>query len=462
MRASIRLRVTALLSTLVAVAAISAPDPTDEPEEEPWRAARALGAPDWLEVRLQHLARYEYLFNQFRAGLAGDDQLIDLRTTLFSEISSSPFRAGLELIDARIYLPDSNTPVNDGFVDALDFLQIYGALDFEDLFETGDEASVLAGRYTMDLGSRRLVARNRYRNTINGFTGVDLRYLQEDRFDLRAFATLPITRRPLEREAQVRNELVLDTEGFDTVFWGLYVAFLDVFQEVSIDGYVFGLHDQPPAGPTCQLVTPGARLLRSAAPGALDFEVEATIQVGVSEPANVTLTQLAFFAHASAGFTFDVASSPRIALAYDYASGDWDPEDDLNNRFNPLFGTPRPELGPTMLYGAFAFSNIATPGVRLDLEPLPDVDAFVAYRAFWLASSRDAWTTAGLRDPTGRSGSFLGQQIEVRAVWDVFSSNLLFETGFAHLFRGGFAVVAPGAGAAKDPTIVYVELVAEL
>ena len=151
--------------------------------------------------------------------------------------------------------------------------------------------------------------------------------------------------------------------------------------------------------------------------------------------------------------------APRLALQYDYASGDRSPNDGRNERFDTLFGARRFDFGPTSLYGAFARSNINSPGVRLSLSPLKNVTAFVAYRAFWLASDRDAWTTAGLRDPSGRTRPYVGSQIEARVRWDVLPRNLRLEVGFAHLFRGEFIRRAPGASGQGAPTYVYSQAV---
>ncbi|NJK88968.1 MAG: alginate export family protein, partial [Myxococcales bacterium] len=140
-------------------------------------------------------------------------------------------------------------------------------------------------------------------------------------------------------------------------------------------------------------------------------------------------------------------------LQYDYASGDGSPEDDTNNRFDLLLELAASSFGPTGLFGAIARSNVSSPGLRFELQPHRTVDAFAAYRLVWLASPRDAWTTSGLRDASGNSGSFVGQQIEARVRWHILPRNLCFDVGSAVLVRGEFASEAPGA---RDVSPVYV------
>jgi hypothetical protein len=41
-----------------------------------------------------------------------------------------------------------------------------------DAFGTGTKLGLQAGRFTLNLGSRRLVAADDYRNTTNGYTGI--------------------------------------------------------------------------------------------------------------------------------------------------------------------------------------------------------------------------------------------------------------------------------------------------
>lgn len=141
---------------------------------------------------------------------------------------------------------------------------------------------------------------------------------------------------------------------------------------------------------------------------------------------------------------------------FDYASGDNDPNDGKNNRFDTLFGTRRFEFGPTSIYGAFARSNLISPGIRLQVKPADRVSGFAGYRANWLASDRDAWTTANVIDLSGLSGRFLGHQVEVRVRWDPVQRNLRLEIGIAHLFQGGFARNAPNASGKGYSTYYYV------
>jgi hypothetical protein len=357
--------------------------------------------------------------------------------------------------------------LNTTLINPLDFLQAYVGASFRDMFAGGASGRILAGRQTMDLGSRRLVARNRFRNTINTFTGIDMQWTSPGRDLFRAFVTFPVRRRPTVFDALDDNEIEFDTELTDSLFWGLFCGSRPWFGSIRAEVYLFGLHEQDEDEvPTRNrdLLTPGLRLYRAPQPGRFDFEIETVVQTGTSRatvlPADVTdLDHSAFFVHGSLGRTFTGRWQPRLVLQYDYASGDRDPFDGANERFDTLFGARRFELGPTGIYGALGRSNLNSPGVRVEVLPHRKVEAFLAYRPAWLAEARDRWTTTLIRDVTGSSGTFLGHQIEAASRWWVLPGNVALDTGFAHLRLGEFPKNAPdGNPDAEDPVYVYVQV----
>ncbi|MDN5849734.1 MAG: alginate export family protein, partial [Nitrococcus sp.] len=145
----------------------------------------------------------------------------------------------------------------------------------------------------------------------------------------------------------------------------------------------------------------------------------------------------------------------RFVLEYDYASGDEDPNDGENNRFDSLFGALRSDFGPTGIYLALTRSNISSPGARIQVEPSPNLDAFVGYRAVWLASDRDALPSAGVRDPSGGSGAFVGHQVEARVRATILPENLDLELGGAYLIDGRFLKDAPNAAGNGNTAYFY-------
>ena len=425
----------------------------------PWRLDTFF--PSWLRLSLQHRSRYERVFSPFVSGDVGDDQLYALRTLVRAELRFDPFRMAVELQDSRGYFGDDDTPITTGSVNPVELLQGWVGLHFEDVLTEGSRLDARLGRMTMDVGSRRLVARNRYRNTINAFDGFDLKWVNHDGFQLRAFAVLPVGRRPSDADALRDNAIEFDQESFDTVFWGAYAGFRPVRGDIVMDTYFFGLHDQAKHR---ELYTSGFSAVRAPRRGGLDFEFENVVQFGssrLSQNGDEDLRHLAYFAHAVLGYTLDRPGAIRLLLQYDYATGDADPDDDQSQRFDTLYGARRWEFGPTGIYGAFARTNINSPGVRVEARPHRALSGFFGYRAFWLASGADAWKDAGVIDPSGSSGSFLGHQLELRLRVDALPGNVRVETGFAHVFGGDYRRDVPGANPG-NPTVVYAQLVLTL
>ena len=433
-------------------------------KENPYRPTYnvhdALNLPAWLSLSVENRVRYESLDGQFRAGAEGGDQQLPIQTCAWLEARYEGFRVGMEFLDARQSLADSgSTSLNNTHVDEADFLQIYGAWSGENVLGSGVDLEAKLGRQTLDLGSRRLVGRNVFRNTINAFTGALFRFRDHgDRWQLRLFGAQPVERLPgAAAELDRGQPHAYDEEAYRTFFSAAFFEWFDIAYGIGGELYLLHLDEQDrPEAATAdrKLFTPGVRFFSKPAKGRFDFEGETVAQVGRSYSSATAARRLdhqAWFQHVQAGYTFDGPWSPRFLAQYDYASGDSNPTDGKNGRFDTLFGTRRAEFGPTGMFGAFARSNIHTPGYRLILNPRQDVAFFAGHRLVWLAEGKDQWvgsrndrTGRSLQDRAGNSSDFLGHLVEASARWDV-SSNLALESGWAQLVKGEFAKTAPSA-----------------
>jgi len=425
-------------------------DRFDWPE---FSARNVFGLPDWLSATFEQRTRYETMDGRFVKGQTGGDQQIPLQTALWLEANFQSFRAGVEFWDARQFGSDSGSTINNTMVDVADFPQIYGAWSTKNLLGSDLGFEAKGGRQTLDLGSRRLVARNAFRNTTNAFTGLSLRLRDgEGGWQMTAFATQPVVRLPDQTQALLDNDYAWDQEQHNTIFTGLFTETSLLPWSSRGELYLYYLTEDKTSSKNRELFTPGFRLFRQPKTGQFDYEVESIAQVGRAreKATSPEQSQESFYEHVQLGYTFDLPWSPRILAQYDYATGG------TNHSFDTLFGARRWEYGPTGIFGAFARNNINSPGYRLFLVPHRDVGFFAAHRLFWLADSTAPWQPANLVDPTGRSGDFLGHLVEVSARWDAHS-NIALEAGWATLIKGGFARNAPGAPAPDNVNYFYVQ-----
>lgn len=422
----------------------------------------AVGAPEGLTIKGEVRARVEGIDGQFRPTAAEDDAMFSLKTSLLVEYDGGPWRVGGELWDARAYGEKSNSSAGTGEVDALEMVQAYVGLDFG--MGGGSKAQLTAGRFTMNLGSRRLVARQSFRNSTNAFTGVNFQWKGRGGDQLTLLWTMPQLRLPDDSEGIHDNSVKRDEETTDLQFYGGSLTKAGVFGG-SLEVYGYGLAERDSADrPTRNrhIFTPGLRAYRAPKTGHLDYDVESAYQFGrtraTTAPTDRTdLDVSAYFIHAEAGNTFAGGWKPRVSLDFDIASGDRS-KAGTYNRFDTLFGARRFDFGPTGLYGAVGRFNTISGGARLEVKPDKKSDVMVMYRALWLDSKTDAFSNTGVKDVSGRSGSFAGNQVEARYRRTLIPDVLRVDTGVAYLAKGGFLKDAPNAPQTGDTRYGYVDL----
>ena len=430
--------------------------------EDRWQLDTYLGLPEWLSLGGHQRTRYESFDEDFRAGRSGSGQGIFTRTALRADATFETFGGTLEILDSRKFDTPTDLPLNTGIVNALDILQLNATASFEGALAEGDDLHVLAGRHTMDVGSRRFVARNRFRNTINAFTGLNALWKDGAGDQVRAFFTFPVQRLPRDGASLRDNDIEADEERTQVRFFGVHAQRDEVLEDVRGELYLFGLDEDDGddlATRNREIWTAGFRMLKPHAPDSIHWELEAAYQTGDSRASSAgtdttDLDHRAEFAHLTFGYRWDHDWQPRLELLVDWASGDDDPTDGEQNRFDTLFGARRFEFGPTGIFGAFARANLFSPGVRLNCKPSENTELMITNRLHYLASDRDAWPPSGLADPTGAAGDYVGNLAEFRLRWDP-KPNLRVEGGVAHLFAGSFIEDAPNATTQDDSTYVY-------
>jgi hypothetical protein len=431
----------AVASGLVFVLATPAPAQSLKSADDPMATITANGS-----VRI----RYEALDGQFRPGFAPEDDLWSLRSTLFLEWNPGPFRIAGEVYDSRAYGSGPGGVLTTGEVNTLEPVQLYLAADLDAPLGDRSKLTLQAGRFTLNLGSRRLVAADDYRNTTNGYTGLRADLRLADRTSATVFYTLPQQRRPGAREDLEDNRFELDREDGSQRLYGGYLSRpLPAGGGLAEVGYIRFRESDRSGRPTRNrdLHSLSARLITEPRAGRFDYEAELIRQTGsIREGLQADAPRLeveAWFVHADAGYTFQHPWRTRLSVEFDRATGE--SPGGRYSRFDTLFGMRRADLAPAGIYAALGRTNLETLGVRIEAVPSGRLDVFVSGRALWAASATDSFSTTGVRDPTGGAGRFAGYQVEGRARYWIIPDSLRAELNAAVLRRDGLLAGAPNA-----------------
>lgn len=362
--------------------------------------------------------RQEFISGQLRAGFNSDDTLTSLRTRLHARYGTGRLYAEAEMFDSRAFFADSGTPVGTGEVNALELVQASLNARFDLAGQT--PVRVQAGRFMMNLGSRRLIASDDYRNTTNCYTGLRIDAGSQSGRHISAIYTMPQQRLPDDRRGIDRASIIADRAGPQEILWGAIGSVPASPERARLEATAVFFREKDTADRATRdrdLQTLGLRYFRDPKPGTFDFDGEVYIQTGeISgslDPSSGTLDVRASFVHLEAGRQWQGGWRPRLAAEFDYASGDG--KGQHYGRFDTLFGMRRAEIAPAGLYNAVGRANLVSPGLRFEAAPGVHSDFFATYKALWLASGTDSFSTTGLRDPEGNSGSFAGHQLDLRA-----------------------------------------------
>jgi hypothetical protein len=426
---------------------------------------QALGLPDSIRIEGSMRPRYEALGNPFVAGRSEDDEFLGLQTGLRLEFDAAPtLTIGGELLDSR-FIAGNETGGAATEIDALEPVQLYLSWRPDDFLAHGARLNLTAGRFTMDIGSRRLVSHANFRSILTSFDGVRAVWTSPDSLMVTLAYAAPVARQPSDADFALANEVTLNRTLAHTRFSLAHLASPLPF-DMRGEAYLLDLDEADGGGIATRdrdLITAWVRLLRSPDGSQFDFDFEYARQSGsvraTERAPDVTpLDHDAEMAHAELGFSFGAPWSPRLALEYDFASGDHSPTDGDNQRFDPLFGDRAFEFGPTSIYGFISRTNLSSPGIRLEVRPGGGNDGYVMLRDIRLDSATDSLANSSVRDPAGLSGDHAGLQIEGRYRHWLVQYALRLSVGAATVLTGSFLEDAPNATRQGHPLYGYTEL----
>ena len=388
---------------------------------------------DWLDVGINLRSRYELRDQDYRFSDLPSYDAFFTRSQVYLSVHDvlDPLRFTVEFQDSRRFFTGRPEIPNES--NHNEILQAYAELWSDDLIP--ETVSVRFGRIAFDSADRRLLARNRYRNTISAFDGVRIRIGEDDSpLELDSFAL-----RPVQRAIDT-----LDQSNDESWIYGATAYIRGNSPWLIVEPYWL-LADQG-GGSRKHIHTGGVHLFGQVPGTGWDHDWSFAAQGGSS----AGLDHHAWSGHGELGYTWNHPWKPRFAAWLNYASGDGDPTDGVNERFDSLYGASFAFYGYT---NYFIYQNMINPAVRLSFQPAKTVRCEVIHRLNWLASDVDAWPRSGRRDISGASGSYIGQELDLRASWQI-QQNWELEGVFGHFFPGDFT---QATGAAPDSNIGYVQ-----
>lgn len=411
---------------------------------------------DWLDIGLDYRFRYEYRDNDFRRGRDTIDEPILLRTRGFVAIKNilDPLRFTLEVEDARRNHSQFTREFDTRDVNYAEPIQAYAELYFKDTplgkDDLGNErpVSVRAGRHAFEYTDRRLLARNEWRNTTNNFQGVrTIIGQQKNDWQLDLLALKPVQRFTNQLDEVDHAQDFYGVIG-DWRRWSEVVTLQPYYYLLKQDGnkVEFDANGKAAAANTKidrEIHTAGIRAYGVVGKSGWDYDVSYAKQWGDQDRlsnAGAFIAELdhdAYAYNAEIGYSFNHPWKPRLSAFYGVASGDKNPTDGKNNRFERLFGFARPWSNNDY----FQMENLVAPKVRVEFDPkvswLEGLKVDAGYSWYRLDQERDRWNGAGLRDNTGRSGKDVGEEVDIRVRFPI-NKYIAANLGYAHFWAGDF------------------------
>lgn len=405
----------------------------------------------WLDAGLEYRLRWEHRDNDLRQTRQETDDPLLQRTRFYLGIKEilDPLRFGLEVQDSRRFNSDysraSDTSARD--IDEWGFIQAYAELYLKDFAGTGKVLRLHGGRIAFEELDRRLVARNEWRNTTNNFDGFrGILGEKDDDWQIDAFALQPV----------VRTASTEDRANENVWFYGAVASLRKWSDVITLQPAYFLLDRQAEKGVTGRHIhTLYLRGYGDIGKTGFDYDVTGAYQFGKANYNATTLGEhQAFLATAEIGYRLQDEWKTRLSVFGGYASGDKSATDKESNRFERLYGFARPWSANDY----FTPENVVTAKARFEIQPHEKVRIDGGYSAYWLASDTDSFVNANLRDTTGRSGSFLGHELDVRTRV-ALDKRVDLNVGYAYFLPEDFTV-AQGKG--KESHFFYTELTVRL
>lgn len=393
---------------------------------------------DWVDVGLNYRMRFERRDNDFRRSTTQLDNVFLSKTQAYFGIKNilDPLRFAIELQDSRRHNSHFEKETRD--VNKLDIFQGYAELYFKEPKLIDRPVSLRVGRMAYEVLDRKLFARDDWGNT--GTNSQGFRVIigeKENDWQLDSFALQPMVKKMENPDSPNQDQ------------W-LYAGILNWRRWsdiITIQPFYFRLDENRSleTAPT-KLHSPGLRFYGTVGNTGFDYDFIGAYQFGTKNGQD----NKAYGYATEIGYSFLSNWKPRLSGIYGYASGDKNPNDSKNQRFDRLFGFNRPWSNSNHI----EWENLETLKSRIEFQPGKNLRMEGSYNFYWLASKTDSWKRANLRDETGNSGNEIGQDFDFRTYYKI-NKNVRTVLGYAHFIPGNFAK-AVGRGGVSD--FIYFEI----
>lgn len=324
-----------------------------------------------------------------------------------------------------------------------DFLNLFVDLKIAEC--GGDPAYVRVGRQELLLGSHRLVSPLDWANTRRTFQGVRA-FRRSEKLDVDVFWAQPVTPDANRLDSVDNNQNFAGAwvtyRPEKTRALDLYYLMLDNTNAVTQQGIRRGNFTRH---------TVGGRY--SGVSGNVLFDSETAIQLGSQNGRSV------FAAMTTQGIGYNFKELPWTPTAwafYDYASGGGE-SGGTSHTFHQQFPFGHYYLGWVDQVGR---QNIHDLNFHLFAYPAKWLTVWGQFHSFWLADRSDAlYNAAGnaiRRDASGRSGSHVGEEVDV-VVNVHLTKHADILTGYSHLFGGEYLRNTSGPNAAASAGLFFLQ-----